>query len=92
MAFNLDNYIQNYTVHPETINFLKSRSSSDIRPSYEIGVAAAREAAVKTALKFGGNFDFFGTEVEQFIEPSAITGMFKLKISYVFYILPNSSI
>lgn len=74
MPFDLDHYIKTYEVHPETIAFLKDRASSGTRPNYEIGVEAARKAALESAIKYGGKSEFVGLETEIVVPASSLTG------------------
>ncbi|XP_045169982.2 carboxylic ester hydrolase LipN-like [Mercenaria mercenaria] len=73
MSFDLKSYIQLYNPHQETVDFLKARASRDAKPSFEDGVTAVREAAIKTSKDFGGNVDFSGIEKEILIPPSTTT-------------------
>ncbi|KAL4224206.1 alpha/beta hydrolase fold [Mactra antiquata] len=73
MSFDLDHYIETYEVHPETVAFLKSRSTSGARAYEEVGVEEARENALQTAKKYGGHFEFRGKENEIVVPASSLT-------------------
>ena len=72
MDFNLEEFVQKYDVHPETLGFLKA--AAGVKPYYEIGVAAARQAFIARCEVLGGKIDFEGSEQEIFVPCPDVKG------------------
>ena len=75
MDFNLDEFVKNYDVHPETLEFLKAAAASGAKPYYEIGVSAARESFNARSAILGGKVDLDGSEEEICIPSPDVEGI-----------------
>ena len=75
MDFNLDEFVKNYHVHPETLEFLKAAAASGAKPYYEIGVSAARESFNARSAILGGKVDLDGCEEEICIPSPDVEGI-----------------
>lgn len=64
MALSMDEFMQKYYVHPETLAFIQARVADNVKPYYEIGVHEARKASIAAAEKYTQRIDFNGTETE----------------------------
>ena len=74
MAFNLEEFISKYDVHPETVNFLKAAAASGAKPYYEIGVVAARQYSIERNNQLAGKVEFEGSEKEIFVPSAEVEG------------------
>ena len=76
MAFNFEEFVKKYDVHPETISFLKLAAASGAKPYYEIGVDAARQTGTARNKLLAGEVQFKGSETELFVPSSEVKGTF----------------
>ena len=75
MDFNLDEFVKNYAVHTETLEFLKAAVASEAKPYYEIGVSAARESFNARSAILGGKVDLDGSEEDICIPSPDVEGI-----------------
>ena len=74
MALNIEEFVQKYNPHPETVNYLRVAAASGAQPYYEIGVEASRQYSIERNEKLAGTIEFDGSEKEIIVPSPDVKG------------------
>ena len=74
MALNIEEFVQKYNPHAETVNYLHLAAVSGAKPYYEIGVEASRQYSIERNEKLAGTVEFEGSEREIFVPSPDVKG------------------
>ena len=74
MALNIDEFVQKYNPHPETVNYMRIAAASGAKPYYEIGVEASRQFSIERNENLAGKIEFDGSEKEIIVPSPDVKG------------------
>ena len=74
MDLNIEEFVQKYNPHPETVNYLRVAAASGAKPYYEIGVEASRQYSIERNEKLAGTIEFDGSEKEIIVPSPDVKG------------------